>query len=71
MTSSPSRREFLRKIAATGAAAAAMGGVTALAQDSRAKVAVQRRKLGKTGAMTSILGLGLGSVYTRPFGDRP
>ena len=66
-----SRRDFLKKIAATGAAAASLGSVSALAQEAGAKPVVPRKTLGKTGAQVSILGLGLGSGYTRPFGDNP
>jgi len=69
MSSQDSRRNFLKKIALTGAAVASAGGVTALAKESKEKVTVPRRKLGKTGADVSILGLGLGTGYTRPFGD--
>ena len=71
MNSQKSRRDFLKKIAVTGAAAASMGGVAALAKETKARPTVPRRVLGKTGAMVSILGLGLGSMYTRPFGDKP
>lgn len=35
------------------------------------KTKVPRRKLGETGARTSILGLGLGSMFWKPFGDKP
>jgi aryl-alcohol dehydrogenase-like predicted oxidoreductase len=71
MSSNTSRRDFLRKIAVTSAAVASAGGVTALAQESKPGVIVPRRKLGRTGADVSILGLGLGSAYTKPFGDKP
>jgi aryl-alcohol dehydrogenase-like predicted oxidoreductase len=70
MTSDPSRRDFLKKIAVTGAAAASMSGVAAaLGKETETRPSVPRKPLGKTGAMVSILGLGLGSAYTRPFGD--
>ena len=71
MSSQDSRRNFLKNIALTGAAVASTGGVTALAKESRAKMTVPRRTLGKTGAEVSILGLGLGSGNTRPFGGNP
>jgi len=71
MSTDKSRRDFLKKIAVTGAAVASAGGVTALAKESKAKMIVPRRTLGKTGSEVSILGLGLGSGYTRPFGDNP
>ncbi len=71
MSSDTSRRNFLKKIAVTGAAVASVGGVTALAQESKPRAIVPRQTLGKTGAQVSILGLGLGSAYTKPFGDQP
>lgn len=71
MSADTSRRDFLKKIAMTGAAVASSGGVTALANDSKPKVVVPRQTLGKTRAEVSILGLGLGSAFTRPFGDDP
>ena len=69
MSADTSRRDFLKKIVVTGAAVASAGGVTALAGEPKEKVTVPRRTLGKTGAEVSILGLGLGSGYTRPFGE--
>lgn len=70
MNSNTSRRDFLKKIALTGAAAASVGGVTAFGQDSKPRVMVPRRTLGKTGAEVSILGLGLGSAYHKTFDGR-
>ena len=71
MSSSKSRRDFLKSIAVTGAAVASAGGVTALAKESQPGLVVPRRKLGRTGKDVAILGLGLGSAYTRPFGNKP
>jgi len=50
MSADTSRRDFLKKIAVTGAAVASAGGVTALAGEPKEKVTVPRRTLGKTGA---------------------
>ena len=73
----PTRRDVLRS-AALGAGAAAFGlsatargeTVTGAAEAKpTAKGAVDRRVLGKVGKEVSLLGLGLGSVFTRPYKD--
>jgi aryl-alcohol dehydrogenase-like predicted oxidoreductase len=66
-----SRRDFLKKLAVTGAAVASAKGAIASEQESRVSPVVPRQTLGRTGAEVSILGLGLGSVYTRPFDGKP
>lgn len=72
MSSQSSRRDFLKKVAVTGAAvASSAGGVAVMGQETPPKLVVPRQTLGKTGAEVSILGLGLGSAFTRPFGDQP
>ena len=71
MSTDTSRRDFLKKIAVTCAAVASTGSVAALGQETTPKLVVPQKTLGKTGAGVSILGLGLGSAYTRPFGDQP
>lgn len=65
---STDRRDFLRGIA-TGALA--LGTVPALAQNAPENAPaqkVQRRAFGKLGDEVSILGLGLGSAFTTPYG---
>ncbi len=73
----PTRRDVLRS-AALGAGAAAFGlGTTTRGETAAASAEVQsttvgavdRRVLGKVGKEVSILGLGLGSVFTRPYKD--
>ncbi len=73
----PTRRDVLRSVA-LGAGAAAFGlgatvrGETAVASaevKSTTQDAVDRRVLGRVGKEVSILGLGLGSVFTRPYKD--
>jgi aryl-alcohol dehydrogenase-like predicted oxidoreductase len=71
MNSRTSRRNFLKKLAVTGAAVATARGVSAGEHDLMPRLAVPRRTLGRTGANVSILGLGLGSAYWRTFGDNP
>lgn len=67
----PTRRELL-KSAALGAAALGLGtaarGESAVSGDvAQAAGKVDRRVLGKIGKEAGILGLGLGSAYTRPY----
>lgn len=71
MNSPTSRRDFLKKVAITGAAAASVGALPALGKDSKPAVKVPRQTLGKTGADVSILGLGLGSAYHKTFDGQP
>lgn len=59
------RRTFL-KTALVGSAAAP-GAALAKSGASDANFRVDRRVLGRTGAQVSILGLGLGSAFTRPY----
>ncbi len=76
--SKPTRRDVLRT-AALGAGAAAMGmgvparGETATAdgqaETQQAVGQVDRRVLGRLGKEASILGLGLGSAFTKPYAD--
>ena len=70
MTNIDSRRNFLKKIALTGAATGTIGA--SLEAGSADKLAqVPQRRLGKTGRDVSLLGLGLGSVFTRSFEGNP
>jgi hypothetical protein len=72
MKNASNRRSFLKKLALTGTAATAAGAATAAAAGSPpALTPVPRRKLGMTGAEVSILGLGLGSVFTKAFSGDP
>lgn len=68
MSKEKNRRDFLKAVTLTGVALGSAG--VAEAGESR-KAVVPRRELGKTGAKTSILGLGLGSRFTKPFADNP
>jgi len=66
------RRHFLRKLAASGAALGTAAGVARAQNAETASGAkVDRRLLGSTGERTSLIGLGLGSNFTRPFGGKP
>ncbi|QDU72661.1 aldo/keto reductase [Mucisphaera calidilacus] len=67
-----SRRDFLKKAALGGALAAGLTqGRSARADDQPDRRVVPRTTLGKTGREVSILGLGLGSAYTRPYENDP
>jgi aryl-alcohol dehydrogenase-like predicted oxidoreductase len=70
MKSHPSRREFFRKLALSGAAVTAAGAAHG-SKPEPASVRVPYRRLGRTGARVSLLGLGLGSVFTRAFRGNP
>ena len=60
------RRDFLKKLALSGAAVGAAGTVKAeAAPECCATAKVQYRDLGKTGKKVGMLALGLGSVFTR------
>lgn len=64
-----SRRSFLKKIAVGGAV---LGTAATAGAGEKAKSApVDRRKLGRIGADVSIIGLGTGSAFTRPYKDNP
>lgn len=63
-----SRRNFLKS--AFVAAAGATGVNRLMAAGREAPAQVDRRRLGRIKADVSILGLGLGSAYTRPWADR-
>ena len=72
MSKSSSRRIFLKKLALSGSAVAAVSAANATDKTAAAGLTpLPRRKLGKTGADVSILGLGLGSVFTKAFGGDP
>ncbi|MEX0330217.1 MAG: aldo/keto reductase [Puniceicoccaceae bacterium] len=70
MADTRGRRDFLKKLALSGAA---VTGGTAIAHggSDHPTAGVPKRTLGKTGAKVSILGLGLGSAFTRPFEGDP
>lgn len=64
-----SRRSFLKKIAVGGAV---LGTAATAGAGEKAKTTpVDRRKLGRIGADVSILALGTGSAFTRPYKDDP
>ncbi|MEX0322757.1 MAG: aldo/keto reductase [Puniceicoccaceae bacterium] len=67
MSKRTDRRNFLKSLAISGAAVTSVSAAT----EPKKKMRVPRRKLGETGARTSILGLGLGSMFWKPFGDKP
>jgi len=78
MDSDNGRRDFLKKLAFSGAAvgtagtAAAGTASTGTAADKAASpIQVPRRKLGKTNTEISMLALGLGSVFTKPRSEDP
>ena len=75
MDSDTGRRDFLKKLALSGAAVTTAGTATATAGTSKNKamgaVQVPRRTLGKTNTEVSILALGLGSVFTKPRAEDP
>ncbi len=63
------RRRFLKSALVTAAGAA---GLSRLAEGSdKAGKTVDRRPLGRIRTPVSILGLGLGSAFTRPWGEQP
>ncbi len=63
-----SRRNFFKQLAVGGAALSATTAfATPGAEKPGEKIKVDRRKLGRLGAEVSILGLGLGSVFTGPY----
>jgi aryl-alcohol dehydrogenase-like predicted oxidoreductase len=70
MKSSSSRRKFFKKLALSGAAVTAVGTAQGNKLEPTA-MAVPHRRLGRTGAQVSLLGLGLGSVFTRAFEGKP
>lgn len=69
MKKNTDRRNFLKSLALTGAAATSINA--AARSESTNKLQIPRRKLGQTGARTSILGIGLGSMFWKPFGEKP
>jgi predicted aldo/keto reductase-like oxidoreductase len=64
-TKDHSRRNFLKKITVGSMAIGAVG--TARAGDTAKPARVERRTLGRIGAEVSILGLGLGSAFIKPY----
>lgn len=77
MSSPSSRRDFLKRLAFSGAAVGTAGSLRAdtempcCSSNASATPVVMRRKLGRIGTEVSILGLGLGTAFTRPFADDP
>lgn len=69
--SQTNRREFLKRLTLSGVAVTSAVSLQAGEAPTERPVTVPRRRLGKTGAEVSILGLGLGSVFTRPFAEDP
>lgn len=70
MKSPTNRREFFKKLALSGAAVTAAGAAHG-STPGNASTRVPQRRLGRTGAPVSLLGLGLGSVFTRAFRGKP
>lgn len=70
MKSPTNRREFFKKLALSGAAVTAAGAAHGNPPETAARRVTQRR-LGRTEARVSLLGLGLGSVFTRAFHGKP
>ena len=70
MKSHASRRNFFKKLALSGAAVSTAGAIhgSGLKESS---INVPQRRLGRTGAQVSLLGLVLGSVFTRAFNGKP
>ncbi|MBT3377436.1 MAG: aldo/keto reductase [Lentisphaerae bacterium] len=64
---STDRRDFLKSVALGAVAAGATSSVMAAAPAETGAKQVERRKLGKIGAEVSILGLGLGSAFFKPY----
>ena len=71
MKTPSNRRNFLKKLALSGAAVSAAGSVVANEDTPAPRLVVPRRKLGRTGADVSILGLGLGSAFWKTFDGNP
>lgn len=65
-----SRRSFFKKLALSGAVMG-VAGKSGAEEVSDQKTVVPRKPLGRIGTEVSILGLGLGSVFTRPFNGEP
>ncbi|MBV8813164.1 MAG: aldo/keto reductase [Verrucomicrobia bacterium] len=63
-----SRRDFIRRTLFGGAIAALVSRTSSMGADRTAQV--DRRKLGRTGAEVSILGLGLGAAFMDAFENR-
>lgn len=64
-----SRREFLRQaLVSTAAVAAGLKSLQAVSAAGGQKKGVDRRVLGRIGVEVSILGLGLGSPFAKPYG---
>lgn len=65
MMNTSNRRHFLKTLTATAGASAIGLGSAQASNPVAAEPQVDRRTLGRTGAPVSILGLGLGSAFTR------